>query len=142
MATQGHATDITLIAGADLSAKQFYAVKLNSSGQVIAAGAGEAAIGVVQNKPASGQAATVRVAGITKIVAGIAITAGAAVASGAAGKAKPAVAASTNTGDAGGATDALVGSYVLGFALEEATADGQLIGLLIDKLGAIAATAA
>lgn len=142
MSFQGHGTDITVAAGADLSLKQFYAVKLDANAQVVAAGAGEDAIGVVQNKPKLGEMATVRIAGITKMVAGAAIAAGARVASGAAGKGKTAVAAYTNTSDAGAAQDALVGSFSLGHALEAAAGDGIVFALLIARSGALPTTAA
>ena len=62
---------ITLPAAADLSAKQFYFVKIDTSGQAaLAATTGEAVIGVLQNKPTQGQAAQVMVQGITKAVVG------------------------------------------------------------------------
>ena len=112
MSVQGHGIDITLIAGADLSAKQFYAVKLDSNGAAVVAGDGEDAVGILQNKPASGQAATVRVVGISKFVAGGAISLPNRVASDANGKAKAAVAGRTNTSDAGASADALLGSFV------------------------------
>lgn len=142
MSFQGHGTDITVAAGADLSAKQFYAVKLNSSAAVVLAGAGEDAIGILQNKPASGQMATVRIAGVSKFVAGAAITAGARVASDANGKGKTAVAASVKTDDTGAAADAVVGSFALGHALEGASGDGIIFALLIARSGALPTTAA
>lgn len=142
MAVQGHGTDITVTAGADLSAAQFRAVKLNSSGAVVLAGAGEDAIGVLQSKPASGQAATVRVAGITKFVAGAAIAGGVRVASDASGKAKTAVAASVKTDDAGAAADAVVASFTLGHAMEASAGADQVISVLLAKSGAVPTTAA
>ncbi len=62
----------TLIAGADLSAKQFHFVEVdNGTGNVTAVdGATDRAIGVLQNSPTSGQAADVLIAGGTKVVAG------------------------------------------------------------------------
>lgn len=81
-------TDLTFEAAADLSTKQYYAVKLDSNGQVVVAGDGEAAIGVLQNKPAAaGRAASVRVSGITHWIADGAIAVGAKVASSADGQA-------------------------------------------------------
>lgn len=142
MAVQGHGTDITLFAGADLSASQFLAVKLNSSGQAVLAGAGEDAVGVLQSKAVAGLPVTVRVAGITKFIAGAAIAAGARVASDADGKAKTAVAASVNTSDAGAAADAVAGSFTLGHALEAAAASGVVIAVLLSKSGAVPTTAA
>lgn len=47
-------TAITYLAGADLSAKQFYAVKDNGSGAAVAIAADtDAPIGILQNKPAA-----------------------------------------------------------------------------------------
>lgn len=59
-----------LVAGADLSAKQFYAVKLNSAGEVVLAGDGELSIGLLQNKPVSGEACEIDMDGISKAVMG------------------------------------------------------------------------
>lgn len=56
------------VAGADLSAKQYLAVKLTAANTVGVAAAGEKAIGVLQNKPTSGLAAAVREIGRTKLV--------------------------------------------------------------------------
>lgn len=119
MAFDIHGTDITLEAGADLSAKQYFFVTLASDGQIDPTGDGANADGVLQNDPdAAGKPATVRICGVSKVVAGAAITKGDAVASGSAGKAK--TAASTNR--------------VLGRALQTSTADGQIIAVLL-KLG-------
>lgn len=53
---------INVIAGADLSSSQYKAVKLNGTDNtVILAGAGEIALGILQNTPTSGQMAEVAV---------------------------------------------------------------------------------
>jgi hypothetical protein len=142
MSAQGYGTDITLLAAADLSAKQFYAVKVDSNGKAALAGAGEVAIGVLQNKPGSGQAATIRIAGATKMVASAAVAAGALVAANAAGKSVTATKATTNTSDAGGAADPLVGSHVMGVALTAAGQDLDVHEVLLINAGAVATTAA
>ena len=73
-----YSVKVTLVAGADLSAKQYTFVKLDSSGQAVAAAAAtDIPIGVLQNAPTSGQEAEVLVVGGTKIVAGAAIAEGA-----------------------------------------------------------------
>ena len=55
-------------AAADLSGKQFYFVKLASATTVtVCAAATDKPIGVLQNKPTSGQAAEVMVIGISKV---------------------------------------------------------------------------
>lgn len=60
MATQGNQIRESMVAGADLSTKQFTFVKMNTTDRtVVNAGNGEAAMGVLINDPTSGQAATV-----------------------------------------------------------------------------------
>lgn len=50
----------SFIAGADLSAKQFYAVELTAANTVsVASAATDAGIGILQNKPKAGEAARV-----------------------------------------------------------------------------------
>lgn len=142
MTTQGYGVNITKVAGADLSTHQFKAVKLDTNGNVVLSGVGELAIGILQNKPANGQPATVRISGVSKMIAGGAIGAGVAVASDANGKAKAAVAGRTNTSDAGSTTDALLGSHAIGLTTEAATADGHVISVLIQQMGALPTTAA
>lgn len=63
-----------LQAGADLSAKQFLAVKANATDRqlVLASTGGEAITGILQNTPKSGDAAEVCYAGFTKAMAGAA----------------------------------------------------------------------
>ena len=110
-----------LIAGADLSAKQFYFVKQHSTAfQVVLAGSGENAIGVLQNKPTSGQAAEVECLGVTKVIAGNTITAGNNLMSDSNGKAIP------HTGT----------NAVLAVALEGASAGEYVSALLITRTGA------
>lgn len=67
-----------LVAGADLSAKQYLLVRLASTAKtVLVAGAATGAlIGVLQNDPKSGEAASVVCAGLTKSIAGGAISPG------------------------------------------------------------------
>ena len=89
---------ITLPAGADLSAKQYYFVKVNSSGNaVLCAAATDAPIGVLQNAPISGAEASVLVVGGTKLVAGAAIAAGIKIGTDSAGKADAKVAGTDTT---------------------------------------------
>lgn len=52
-------------AAADLSAKQFYAVKMTSTGIDVATAA-KTIVGVLQDKPASGKTGTIAVSGVTK----------------------------------------------------------------------------
>ncbi len=134
--------DITLLAAADLSASQYLLVKADANGKAALAAAGEAPIGVLQNKPTAGQAAQVRLYGVSKVVAGAAIAKGAFVASDANGKAKAAQAAYTNTVDAGVAQDPLIGSHVIGIALDAASAANEIIPVALLHLGAIPTTSA
>lgn len=100
------------VAGADLSAKQFYVVKLDSTvNQVVLAGAGELVYGVLQNKPALAAQATVMRSGVSKCVAGAAIALGAEVAADANGK----------------VVTATTGDRVIGVARAAAAADLNVI---------------
>lgn len=133
--------DISFTAGEDLSAKRYYLVKLNSSGEIeLVDTAGEAAIGVLQDKPESGKAGLVRVNGVSKAVAGGTITAGQLLTSDDSGR----VVAADNLAVASGATavtstaangEILIGGatpqYVLGMALEAASAAGEIIAVKI-----------
>lgn len=115
----GIGADFPFEAAADLSAKQFFFVKVDSAGKVALAAADNLAIGVLQNKPKSAEAASVRVHGISKVVAGAAITRGDRVGSDANGKARGGV---------------IVG-VTLGVALETASADGDVIAVLLHPAG-------
>lgn len=119
MATKAVGTDISFVAGADLSAKQFCGVKVNSSGLAVAANATDLnQVGVIQNNPASGQAATVRIAGVTKAKAGGTVAAGDRV-----------------TTDANGAfVAATTGKQVMGVALTGA-ASGDVFTVLLSERG-------
>ena len=67
---------------ASLATKQYFVVKQDTDGTVVLAGAnGTGIVGVVQNKPAIGAAALVRMFGTTKAIAGGAIAVGAWVTS-------------------------------------------------------------
>jgi hypothetical protein len=67
---------ITLIAAADLSAKQYYAVKIDATGKAAMAGAGQNAVGILRNNPTADQPAAVMVLGIALAMYGGAVTAG------------------------------------------------------------------
>jgi hypothetical protein len=136
--------DVPFLAGADLSAAaaQYTAVKLDAAGKVVASGAGEKAIGILQNNPIADAIAIVRVLGVSNFRAGVQITIADLVASGAAAKAKVAVLGRTDTSDAGAAADPLLGSHVIGQALSAAAADGDLFRVLIHHMGAAPTTAA
>lgn len=107
----------TQVAGADLSAKQYYIVKTDSAGAVVLAGDGEVASGVLQNKPTSGQAASYAVDGVSKVVVSGAITAGGLVMSDSNGK------GTAHTGS---------GKNAFGRALETSTTDGDIIAVQLN----------
>lgn len=104
----------TFEAGADLRDKQFYGVKKDANGRVILASAkGERILGVLQNKPNTGEEAQVVLnpAG-SPVVAGAAITVDTEIIVGADGRFIPKDAAN---------------QYVAGISEQAATAAGQVI---------------
>ena len=116
MAYQGDGIDWgNATAGADLSGNQYYAVNVNAAGNIVLASDAEPALGILQNEPTSGQAAAVRVGGISKAVAGAGFDAGVLVCAHTGGKV-----------DEGGA-----GDEVLGIALTASGADGDVITILV-----------
>jgi hypothetical protein len=113
--------DRSFKAGANLSAKQYYFVKLDSTQNqmVLAAAATDKILGVLQDAPTSGDYGRVTLLngqGTTLVTAAAAISLGAFVTSDSAGKA---VATTT------------AGNLVCGVALEAATADGNLIEIML-----------
>lgn len=119
MSQSTNSNEKTFLASEDLSAKQFYIVQMDASGDAeVGEGATDLLIGVLQNTPASGQAARVRFAGTSKVVASDVIAIGAYVTSTAAGKA---------------VTTTTQGDVVIGQALEAAAADGDIIEIMLSK---------
>lgn len=119
MAFESNQICISLEAGQDLSAKQFFFVTVASDGQVDPTGDGAMATGVLLNDPAAaGRAAEVCIAGVTRVECGGNITKGGAVASDASGNA---VAAAS-------------GDVILGTALETG-ADGSVISIVFHPRG-------
>jgi hypothetical protein len=116
-----YSVKVTLVAGADLSAKQYTFVKINSSGEAVAAAAAtDIPVGVLQNAPIAGQEAEVLIVGGTKIVAGAAIADGAQIGTSSAGKAVALVAGTDTT------------KYVVGTLLTESAADGNIVTAVIN----------
>lgn len=104
-----------LTASADLSAKQWLFVKVSGAGTVtVCAASTDVPVGVLQNKPTSGQEAEIDMDGITKVVAGAAVSAGAEVMSDANGKA---------------ITAATAGNRIAGVALSAAGGAGEIIAI-------------
>jgi len=121
MPGQAGGTLITLPASADLSASQFCAVKVDTSGQAALAQGNAAVpdqiIGILQNKPtAAGRPAIIQINGVSKAKAGGALaTIGVKVSSTSAGELVAAV-----------ATDILVGVL-----LSAAGADNDIVDVII-----------
>lgn len=111
-----------LTAAADLSANQYHCVKVTGNNQVnLADTAGEVILGVLQGKPAQGEAAEITIVGVTKVVAGAALTAGQAWGVDAQGRAVP---VTTGTGGS-------VGDFVAGVVLEGVSNAGELATVTI-----------
>jgi len=120
MAYKNSQTCVTLEAGDDYSAKQFFFVSMSSDGKVDPTGNGAAAVGVLLNDPAAdGRAAEVCISGMTRVYAGDTVAAGDAVASDAAGEA---VTAATG--------DVILGTAVTGGA------NGEVITIIFQPRGA------
>ncbi len=114
--------DITLLAAADLSEKQYRFVTIDSSGNAAVSTRGALSVGVLQNKPAAlGRAAEIRVVSgtTTKVVAGGTVTAGQAVVSDANG-------AAVNASSADNA--------YMGFFLESGV-NGGIVAMLLQPRG-------
>lgn len=107
---------LSLTAGADLSAKQYYLVKITSRRTVTLCGDGYRVDGILLNKPTSGHAATVETnSGVEQfVIAGGSFSAGAELASDASGK----------------AVTALSGDESFGVALEDASGDGSQVRVM------------
>lgn len=116
--------DVFVLAGADLSSTgQHLFVELGSGGTVtVCNAAGEDALGVCQNAPASGAMAIVRTRGRSVVIASASVTTGAKIATTNAGKSKTAVAATCDSSGAS-ATAAISGSHVMGRAMTDGATD-------------------
>ncbi len=106
-----------LKAAADLSGKQFYCIKLNTTADEVALcdTDGEGVFAILQNKPTSGLAATPMCAGISKVVAGETLVKGDYWGTDVNGKAKKVE--RTNTGADTG--DIVMGQVIAGAAADE-----------------------
>lgn len=111
----------TLPAAADLSAKQYYFVYVDTAGRAaLQTSAGANCDGVLQNKPAAiDRAATISNGGISKVSASAAIAIGDKIAVHTTGQAKTAVS----------------GNRVVGVALSAATAANDIISVLLKMTG-------
>ncbi len=115
----------TFEAAGDLSTKQYHFVKLDANGKVvIVAATSDTPVGVLQNAPTSGQAATVVISGVTKISADAAINEGALLKTSADGQATTCT--PDNAIDEGG-SDTLAGTLVIGQAYTAAGGAAEII---------------
>lgn len=124
--------DFTLVAAADLSAKQYFGIIVDSTGKAAlgAGAAGEAFVGVLQNDPTSGQAAAIRTLGPTPVQCGGVFAAGDLLSLDSAGKFVKYTKATVFTGT----PYTVSGSMVVGRALT-AGATGATATALINPSG-------
>jgi hypothetical protein len=112
----------TLPAAADFSTKQYHALVANNAGRAAIAGAGVPIIGILQNAPAAiDRACTIVDRGISKGVAGAAVTRGANV----------------MVNGSGRFITATATNYAVGTALESAGADGDVIAIHLGGSGVV-----
>ncbi len=111
-----------LTASEDLSSYQYCLVKMSGANTVTYANATtDQAVGILQNKPGSGEAATVAALGVSKCRAGASITYGNKIASGAGGKG----AGSTT------ATDWAIGIALESITLAATPTESELVTVLL-----------
>lgn len=103
-------------ANSDLRTKQFYFVKMSANNKVdVCSGVTDKAIGVLQNKPNTGETAEVTLLGITKVSGDADLAAGDIIGTSADGQAAAYVAGTDTT------------KYACGFVIEDNGAAGGLI---------------
>src|SRR3989304_416990 len=125
MAIEVPLMDLAFKANADLSTLQFYLVKLDTTAALqigTCSATTDNPVGVLQNKPGSLQAATVRVQGVSKAVCGGALGNGSLVTTNASSQA-----AGVGTG--------VTTSYTLGFALDTVTTAGEVVSIFLKHAG-------
>lgn len=108
-------------AGADLSAKLFYLAKIDTDGDVVLAGDGEAVAGVIREAAVADKPVTIQFGGIAKVIAAASFNPGTKLASDGNGK----------------AVTATSGEYCFGIALT-AGADGTIVSVLLTPMGRVA----
>ena len=111
-----------LTAGADLTAKQYYCVKVGASANTVALGTlGAACVGILQNAPDLGEPAHVKVSGIASGLSGAAVTLGSQLVCDGTGR----LINSDGTDD----------QYVLGIALNDTVGAGVAVNILLSQHG-------
>lgn len=129
MATEKVILEDTAVAGADLSASQYFVVKFNGSGALVLAGTGDKGF-VLQDNPVSGAFGTYGLVGKTKVQYGGTIAAGDYLAVNSAGKVLTAT--STVTPTAGSYVAGTAGQHIVGQALVAGVA-GDVGSMLITQ---------
>jgi len=109
-------------AGADLSAKLYHLVKVDTDEDIILAGDGQACLGVIREANVENKPVTVQYGGIAKVIAGGSFNAGVLVA------------ADTN----GQAVLATTGEYAVGMALQAAGAANEIVSVRLGPYGRVA----
>ena len=129
--------DLLIVTAADLSAAQGLFVALNSAGlAVLAATAGQAALGGLVNAPASGAVAIIRRRGLLRMVFSDSTVEGAPVAvTVTTGRAKTAVAGTVSGSN-------VVGSHAMGTCLEESSGAGDTALVDLHPMGVLPTTLA
>jgi hypothetical protein len=122
MAFEQSIKTISLESGADLTAKQYHFVQINTStGKVEACAAGGDGIGILQNAPAAGEAASVAIEGVSKLLIETAASVG--------------FGSNLMADAAGGGELATSTNYVLAKCLEDPTTDDEVVAVLLHKIG-------
>lgn len=125
MAIEVPLLDLAFKANADFSTNQFFLVKLDTTANSTVgtcSATTDTILGILQNKPGSLQAASVRIMGVSKCVASGSISAGSFVTTDATGRAAAQGLGSTST-------------YQVGVALDQVTALGQVVSVLLTHPG-------
>jgi len=109
---------IGLVATGDLSSYQYYVMKFGSTAKTVKVGTAvtDALAGILQNEPASGEAALVAVSGVCKAAAEASVTQGSYLSVSSTGRVK----ATTTDLD-----------YVVGVAMEASTTAGDIIEIVV-----------
>jgi len=135
--------DIGGEAAGDISGSQYKGVKLDSSKKIAACDtAGEVIFGVLQNNPnAAGKSASIRTSGVTKMVAGAAVSAvmtelvvdntGRCVAAANLEVASGTTAVTSTAANGGILTGSITPKKIIGVALETAGAANDVIAVLL-----------
>lgn len=121
MATELGIMDVSYLAAEDLSSDQYTFVVLTSSGVRRPDSEAETAIGVLQNDPASGQVAVVRVQGFSKLAAASALSIGTFV--------RPEYVSATDAGK--GKTAGPASEYTRAMVVEAAGAENDVASVLL-----------